>query len=94
MKEFPYVDTGLAKTIQDDAATQVKVVMHDICESPIKLNAVVAGGLHKWLVTSAEAFSDVAVDDETLRNMFRYFVAQADTDPAGKLAELLKAQEN
>ncbi len=94
MKEFPHVNTGEAATREAEAVMAVKAAMHAVCENPIQLHSIVAGGLHHWMVNGARAFAGLAVGDQTLRDMFHYFASRADSDPKGTLDRLLKAQEN
>jgi hypothetical protein len=82
----------LGTIMQAEAEMAVRDVMRSVMASDVCLLAIVSGGEHHWMLNAGKAFAGMAVPDQVLHDMFRYFKAQAGPNPSKTLDAVLKAK--
>lgn len=82
----------LGSLMEAEAVEAVKACMRSVCASEIQLLAIVAGGEYHWMKNAGKAFAGMAVPDQVLHDMFRYFKARAGEQPSKQLDAILKAK--
>lgn len=76
-----------------EAEQAVRDTLRSVMGSDVCLLSIVAGGEHHWMLNASKAFAGMAVPDQVLHDMFKYFKAHAGPEPSKMLDAVLKAKE-